>query len=129
MSFNKILYDQSSYNNELNRQIGILGHVMDVKKFEHDRPCRHTFGFIGGNNVSHINGNLADLSSELMGITRYISKATNSVYLPSEDGIIRNDKTPNIDTKMNHLKSCQTIAYQSIPLPYSTKDGNYARLF
>lgn len=122
MSFNRNIYDSCSYNNLLKRDVGILGHVMDIKRYEHDRPCRHNFGFVGGNNVSHIDGNLVNLSSELMGITRYMSKCGNNMYLPRSDGIIKNDKTEDISIKPKHLKSCQTIGYQSVPLPYMPKE-------
>ena len=130
MSFNRNKYDQCSYKNELNRNVGILGYVMDVKKYENQNQCRHQRGIVSGNDCSHLaNGSLIDLDSEMKNITRYVSKCCNNVYLPSSDGIIRNDKTPDIDTKLRHLKSCQMIAYQSVPLPYTTKEGNYARCF
>jgi hypothetical protein len=129
MSFNRSVYDQSSYKNELQRNVGILGHVMNVDKYEHTKQFRHNFGFVAGNNISHIQGNMVDLSSELSGITRYISKCNDNIYIPSKDGIIRNDKTPNIDTNPKHLRTVQSIAYQSIPLPYTTKEGNSTRCF
>lgn len=73
-------------------------------------------GFVGGNNVSHITGNMVDLESDLRGQTRYISKCCNAIYTPSADGVIRNDNTQPIDTNMRHLPSCQTISYRSIPM-------------
>lgn len=129
MSFNRGIYDQCSYKNELQRNVGILGHIIDVKRFEHDNPRRHIQGFVAGNNVSHISGSLIDLESDLLGQTRYISKCASSVFVPSNDGIIRNDKTPDIDTTKKHLKSVQSIAYPSVPLPYTSKEGLYARCF
>tara|TARA_Y100000389_G_scaffold204261_1_gene255933 strand:+ start:260 stop:571 length:312 start_codon:yes stop_codon:yes gene_type:complete len=102
---------------------------MDVKKFEHTNPKRHIQGFVAGNAVSHTNGSMIDLSSDLDGRTRYISKCCNNVYVPSNDGFIRNDKTEPIDTSKKHLKTCQAISYPSVPLPFVTKEGNYARCY
>ena len=85
--------------------------------FENTNKCRHQLGFIGGTSVSHIKGNLVDLDSELRGQTRYISKCGNNLYVPTDDGIIKNDKTPPIDTTMLHLPACQAIMYRSVPLP------------
>ena len=129
MSYNRSLYDQCSYKNELQRNVGILQHIVDIKRYEHDNPKRHVQGFVSGNNVSHIAGSLIDLESDLLGQTRYISKCKGSTYIPSNDGVIRNDKTPDIDISKKHLKSCQAKAYQAVPLPFVTKEGNYARCY
>jgi hypothetical protein len=60
---------------------------------------------------------MVDLDSELRGQTRYISKCGNNQYVPTDDGIIKNDKTQPIDTTMLHLPACQSIMYRETPLP------------
>jgi hypothetical protein len=124
MSFNRSKYDDCSYKNNLNRNIGVLGYILDINNHEHVKPCRHQLGWLSGNNVSHIKGNIIDLESDLRNQTRYISKATNSSYIPSTDGFIYNDKTNPINTKPLHLNGCQTIAYKSITLPYDNFISN-----
>lgn len=124
MSFNRSKYDNCSYKNELNRNVGILGYVLNINNYENAKPCRHQLGWTAGNNVSHIKGDVIDLESDLRNQTRYISKCCGSVYTPSDDGFIYNDKTTPINTKPLHLNACQTIAYKSVPLPYSNYINN-----
>jgi len=124
MSFNRAKYDKCSYKNELNRSVGILGYVLDINNFEHVKPCRHQLGWLSGNNVSHIKGNVVDLESDLRNQTRYISKCCNSLYSPSNDGFIYNDKTHPIELKPLHLKACQSIPYKSVSLPYANYINN-----
>ena len=99
MSFNRSKYDDCTYKNLLNRNVGVLGYILDINNHEHVKPCRHQLGWLSGNNVSHIKGNVIDLESDLRNQTRYISKSTNSAYIPSNDGFIYNDKTQPINTK------------------------------
>lgn len=117
MSFNRTKYDTCTYKQNLQGNVSTLSYVMSPMYYEHKDKCRHQLGFISGTNVSHIKGNLVDLDSELRGQTRYISKCGGNMYVPTDDGIIKNDKTSPIDTKMLHLPSCQSIMYRSIPLP------------
>lgn len=87
-------------------------------RFEHKDKCRHDLGLIGGATVSHIEGDLVDLESELRGQTRFMTKCVNRQYMPTpENGMIHNDKTQPISTKKLHLPSCQMISYKSVPLP------------
>ena len=76
-------------------------------------------GWVAGNNVSHVKGNMVDLESDLRNQTRFTSKCQSRVFLPSDDGLVHNDKTKPINIDPLHLKSCQTIPYQAVPLPYS----------
>lgn len=117
MSFNRNIYDTCSYQNELKSNVSTLEYILSPEYYEHKNKCRHQLGFVGGTSVSHIKGNLVDLESELRGQTRLLSKCNNNLYVPTNDGIIKNDKTPPIDTRMLHLPSCQAIMYKSIPAP------------
>lgn len=117
MSFNRTKYDNCSYKQNLQNNVSTLGYVLSPLKWEHNDKCRHQLGLVGGTSVSHIQGNMVDLDSELRGQTRYISKCGGNLYVPTGDGIIKNDKTAPIDTNMKHLPSCQSIMYRSVPLP------------
>jgi hypothetical protein len=117
MSFNRTKYDTCSYKQNLQQSVSTLSYILSPMNFEHKDKCRHQLGLIGGTAVSHIKGNMVDLDSELRGQTRYISKCGNNMYVPTDDGIIKNDKTQPIDTTALHLPYCQSIMYHSVPLP------------
>ena len=117
MSFNRSKYDNCSYKQELQGNVSTLQYLLSPYRYEHINKCRHQLGFIGGTSVSHIQGNLVDLDSELRGQTRIVSKCNINQYVPTNDGIIKNDKTEPIDTTMLHLPACQSIMYREVPLP------------
>lgn len=117
MSFNRTKYDTCSYKQNLQNNVSTLSYILSPMYFENASKCRNQFGLIGGMPASHIKGDLVDLDSELRGQTRYISKCGSHMYLPTDDGIIKNDKTQPIDTNKMHLPSCQNVMYKSIPLP------------
>jgi hypothetical protein len=117
MSFNRTIYDTCSYNQNLQESVSTLSYILSPFRYEHKDKCRHQLGFLGGTAVSHIQGNLVDLDSELRGQTRFLSKCGNNQYVPTEDGIVKNDKTAPIDTTMLHLPACQSIMYREVPLP------------
>jgi hypothetical protein len=88
----------------------------------HVKERRHILGLVGGNEVSRIEGNQADLESDLLGITRPNSYAMNRHHLPPKDAVIirENPKlTLKVDTKPVHLPAYQQWAYPSVigPLP------------
>lgn len=117
MSFNRTIYDTCSYKQDLQNNVSTLSYILSPLKFENKNKCRHQLGLVAGTNVSHIEGNLVDLESELRGQTRYLSKCGNNMYVPTNDGLIKNDKTNPIDTTLKHLPKCQSIMYRSVPLP------------
>ena len=117
MSFNRSKYDTCSYKQNLQNNVSTLSYILSPINWEHQDKCRHQLGFVGGTSVSHIKGNMVDLESELRGQTRYVSKCGTNLYVPTEDGIIKNDKTEPINTNMLHLPACQSIMYRSVPLP------------
>lgn len=121
MSFNRTTYDTCSYNQELQENVSTLSYILSPYRYEHKDKCRHQLGFIGGTAVSHVQGNMVDLDSELRGQTRYLSKCGANQYVPTDDGIIKNDKTAPIDTTMLHLPACQSIMYRETPLPPKIK--------
>jgi hypothetical protein len=87
---------------------------------QHIKERRHILGLVGGNEVSRVQGNQADLESDLLGITRPNSDATNRHHLPSNDTVIvrENPKmTLKIDTTPVHLQAFQQWAYPSVIAP------------
>lgn len=121
MSFNRTKYDNCSYTTDLKSNVDTLGHILSSYRYEHKDKCMHQLGFVGGTAVSHIQGNLVDLDSELRGQTRILTRCPTNKYVPSDDNVIKNDKTEPINTQMKHLPTCQSIMYRSIPLPPPVK--------
>ena len=117
MSFNRTKYDTCNYTQDLQENVNTLSYILSPLRHENENKCRHQLGFLGGTNVSHIKGDIVDLESELRGQTRIISKCGTNYYIPTNDNIVKNDKTEPIDTRLNHLGSCQSISYKAIPLP------------
>jgi hypothetical protein len=131
MSFNRLIYDDCSYAQELSQTTSILSYQLDPNRYYNCNSCRNTFGLVGGNNVSIAkNGNLVDIESDLMGI-RPLSKCPEMKYMsPCPKGdmntcqpqkiVIRGTPTTRgrvIDTTPHHLPACQMIRYKPIPMP------------
>ena len=73
MSSNRLMYDTCEYNTRLNESVGTLEYTLDPIRYENCNKCRMELGVVGGSAVSHIQGNLVDLETDLMGITRKAS--------------------------------------------------------
>ena len=85
----------------------------------HVKEARHILGIVGGNEVSRIAGNQADLESDLLGITRPTTHCPGREHLPSSaagSAITRvNPKTNlKIDVAPVHLPVYQQWAYPSV---------------
>jgi hypothetical protein len=118
MSFNRTIYDTSSYKNNLTENVSTLQYVLSPYFHEHEYKGRHQLGLVSGTAVSHIKGNLVDLESDLRGQTRLITKCgTQGTYINNNSGFIENDKTEAIDTTLLHLPPIQSISYKQVPLP------------
>jgi hypothetical protein len=120
MSFNHLNVDSQTYKYRLDESVSTLDYLLSPFRYEHKNKCRHELGLVGGTAVSHIQGNLVDLESDLRGQTRLATKCVSRQWQPVADGEkIHNDKTEPIDTRQKHLRACQMIGYQAIPLPPS----------
>lgn len=90
-------------------------------KIVHPVQQRHLLGFVGGNNVSLIKGNLIDLESDLRGINIPNTYCPKRQYHPQSNEITRNNVKVSctIDTQKMHLPAYQMMAYPSVvaPLP------------
>ena len=131
MSSNRLMYDSCAYKTSINQSVSPLEYQMNPIKFENCNKCRHELGLLGGPSVSHIQGNLVDLETDLRGITRKASLCPSKKYQsPCSTGDLTNCPSQNIkipsttcgndrfvNTQMVHLPSCQMIRYKPVPLP------------
>jgi hypothetical protein len=90
----------------------------------HPLPQRHILGFVGGNEVSLIKGNMVDLESDLKGINIPHTFCPSRQYQRPEKGqkeIVRNNVKGDvkIDVEPVHLPVYQMMAYPAVmaPLP------------
>ena len=115
---------------------GMFGYTQMPVKFEHPQKCRNALGLVGGSEVSNISGNIVDLESELLGITRAQSKCTARQYKPAcaLGGSGCPDFPPaltffnkstgeerTIDTKPLDLPTCQMTTMPGVGYPSELK--------
>ncbi len=105
-------------------------------KFEHPNKCRNALGLVGGSEVSNISGNLVDLESDLLGITRVQSKCISRQYIPAcplggpgcpdvpPSFSIRDKSTGEVrtvNTAPRNLPTCQFATYPGVGMPKAVK--------
>ena len=89
----------------------------------HVKERRHILGLVGGNEVARAAGSVADVESDLQGITRPNTWSTERKHLPKDDAskIVRENPKLNmaIDATPVPLQNFQQWAYPSVigPLP------------
>lgn len=113
MSFNRLKYDTCSLVQENKTNVSTLGYLLSPLPFEHGNKCRHEFGLVGGTAVSHIQGNLVDMESDLRGQTRAASRCAAARFQPA--------KNFEPEQPTQHLGACQMIPYKKIPAPPAMK--------
>ena len=129
MSSNRLIYDTCEYATRLNENVDTLKYTLDPIRYENVNKCRIELGVVGGTAVSHIKGNLVDLETDLMGITRKASLcptkkyhsacSTNNINNCNNKKIVYTNeygKQKTIDTSKLHLQSCNMIKYKPIPV-------------
>lgn len=115
MSSNRLMYDACSTKQQVQGNGTIFEHQMYTGKYNNCKPCRIILGQVGGNNVSVTPGNMVDLESDLMGITRPLTDCSNGRYKPNCD--CKNCTTglpcgcPDCKSKMIDLPACQMVRY------------------
>jgi hypothetical protein len=96
-----------------------------IQEYQSDMPKRHMLGLVGGNEVYEIKGNRVDLESDLIGITRANTWATNRKHLPSDtpDSIKRDTPKEKITINATPMKSeeFQMWSYPVVNAPLSFK--------
>ena len=101
-----------------------------VSEYQHVKPKRHILGLVGGNEVYDINGNRADLESDLFGITRPFTWSTTRKHLPSKNSDEIKRKNPKnviaIEAKPVPRKEYQMWSYPSVFAPLAFKKESCA---
>ena len=83
MSFNRLLYDNCSFQKLYNRNQNIFSYNMDNNKFKNNKEMRISKGIVAGNDVSVISGGVLSgervvLESDLWGSTRRASNCSSN---------------------------------------------------
>ena len=131
MSSNRLMYDTCEYQTRLNESANTLNYTLNSMRNENCNKCRMELGTVGGTNVSHIKGNLVDLETDLLGITRKASLCPTQKFTSAcargnmanchpENIVIKGENCGGnrvIDTTPLHLKSCNMIRYKPTPMP------------
>lgn len=123
MSFNRLSYDDCSYNAELSKSVSYLSYMLDPIRYENCSKCRPESGVVGGTAVSHVKGNMVDLENNLFGIDRPNTHCPSFKYIPQSDGKVQGKEYikpvchPPVNTEMMHLRPCQLHNTLSTPQP------------
>lgn len=117
----------------------IFAYTQIPAKFEHPSKCRNALGLVGGSEVSNISGNLVDLESDLLGITRVQSKCISRQYIPAcplggpgcpdvPPSFSFRDKSTgevrNVNTTPRDLPTCQFATYPGVGTPKALKTNS-----
>jgi len=117
---------------------GMFAYTQLPSKFENPNKCRNELGLVGGAEVSNISGNLVDLESDLLGITRVQSKCIARQYQPAcplggtgcpdtPPSFSFRDKSTgavqSVDTRPRNLPSCQNVTLPGVGTPAVLKSG------
>ncbi len=95
----------------------------------HVKEAQHVLGVVGGNEVARAAGNIADVESDLLGITRPNTDCATRKHLPPAGYKIER-ANPKINIKIDAtpvpLKTYQMWAYPSVlaPLPLAKETCN-----
>jgi hypothetical protein len=124
MSSYQEAFEKPSLKTPTEREENPQSYDQAVYAYQHTKEARHILGLVGGNEVSGIQGSRVDLESDLLGITRPTTRATDRQHLPlhlHQDTLKRQNAkhtTPLvIDLKPQHLRSYQMWAYPAVLAP------------
>ena len=111
---------------------GMFSYTQLPAKFENPNKCRNALGLVGGAEVSNISGNIVDLESDLLGITRVQSKCIARQYKPAcplggpgcpdtPSSFSFTDKSSGevrtVNTAPRNLPTCQFTTYPGVGTP------------
>jgi hypothetical protein len=117
---------------------GMFSYTQMPVKFEHPQKCRNALGLVGGSEVSNISGNMVDLESDLLGMTRVQSKCIARQYLPAcplggpgcpdtPPSFSFRDKATGavsvVNTTPRNLPTCQLTTLPGVGTPAALKTG------
>lgn len=129
MSSNRLSYDTCAYKVDINQSCGPLSYLLNPMPYENCSKCRHEFGLLGGQDVSHIKGNMVDLENDLRGQTRLATRCPTKKYSPPQGNALTIpanacNKERVVDLTKVHLPTCQYIARPLVSLPAPLKLNN-----
>ena len=129
MSSNRLSYDTCAYKVDINQSCGPLSYLLNPMPYENCNKCRHEFGLLGGQDVSHIKGNMVDLENDLRGQTRLATRCPSKKYAPVKGNVLTIpanacNKERVVDLTKVHLPSCQYITRPLVALPRPLKLDN-----
>lgn len=118
---------------------GMFAYTQLPVKFENPSKCRNALGLVGGTEVSNIEGNLVDLESDLLGITRVQSKCIARQYQPAcalggaqgcpdtPPSFSFRDKSTGevrtVNTKQRNLPTCQYTTFPGVGTPATFRNN------
>lgn len=116
MSWNRTTYDQCAYQKKLSQSTSPINYALDPNKFYNCHDCRADFGLLGGNNVSLNQGNMVDMESDLLGITRQNSLCPERKFIPhcekcNELSGIPCPHSGCPQSQLQHLPECKMIQF------------------
>jgi hypothetical protein len=100
---NRTVYDPCVYEQSLLQSVSPIAFMLDPIQYQNCNQCRMELGIVGGTAVSHVQGNLVDLESDLRGQTRPLDHCLALKYLPQAP------------PPMVHLPPCQMFTYGPVP--------------
>ena len=117
MSLSSLRNDKCFYEKSLKESKSVGCYQMYGGKYVNNRQCMIDFGILGGNTVSLFNGNLVDLESDMMGISRPATlcpshKFTPRCNEPCSGGLPSGPI--NCNAELIHKPSCQLICYKPV---------------
>jgi hypothetical protein len=125
MSQNRLLYDACQFKKYVKETEYTGKYSLFPGKFVHDAKCRIELGVNSGKEnsrnglgVSIPNGNLVDLESDLLGVTRANSNCPTNKYQPKCSKVGQYAKSglpcgaPWQQPTMRHAKTCNIIKYK-----------------
>jgi hypothetical protein len=117
---------------------GMFAYTQLPSKFENPNKCRNALGLVGGSEVSNISGNMVDLESDLLGITRVQSKCIARQYKPAcplggpgcpetPPSFTFRDKSTGqvraVNTAPRNLPTCQFTTFPGVGSPETLNTG------
>tara|TARA_Y100000590_G_C15346716_1_gene873541 strand:- start:128 stop:595 length:468 start_codon:yes stop_codon:yes gene_type:complete len=126
MSSNRLIYDDCEAKTLLDQSTGQLAYIINPIKYENCKKCRMELGIVSGQDVSTIKGNMVDLESDLLGVTRPPTQrheCSSRLFHPQQANQIKvqarspNQEAMTIDTTPVHLPCCQMFSYKKAPTP------------
>ena len=115
MSSNHLRYDPAAYTQYLKESQNVGCYQMYSGKFVNKNQCRIGFGILAGNDVSLYRGNMVDLESDMMGITRPASLCPKNKYMPrfqQKCGAGLPSGPINCNSELIHKPVCQLACYK-----------------